>query len=135
LAASESQRRQAVQLLGCAPFGEVRETLAALLDPREPPAVQTAAVRALGDYPDAAVAALLLARWAQFALEVRQQAISALLAREERALVLLRAAERGEADVGQLDLTQRELLRTHRSEAIRTLAARLFGPQAVTARS
>src|SRR5206468_5371437 len=47
----------------------------------------------------------------------------------------LRAAERGEADVGQLDLTQRELLRTHRSEAIRTLAARLFGPQAVTTRS
>ena len=53
-AASESQRRQAVQLLGCAPFGEVRETLAALLDPRQPPAVQTAAVRALGDYADAA---------------------------------------------------------------------------------
>src|SRR5207247_1350706 len=38
-AASESQRRHAAQLLGCAPFGEVRETLAALLDPRQPPAV------------------------------------------------------------------------------------------------
>jgi len=134
-AVSESQRRQAVQFLGCAPFGDGRETLVALLDPRQPPAVQTAAVRALGDYTHAAVADLLLARWVQFAPEVRQHAIGALLAREERTLALLRAAERGEADVGQLDLTQRDLLRTHRNETIRSLAARLFGPQAVTARS
>jgi putative membrane-bound dehydrogenase-like protein len=134
-AASESQRRPAVQLLGCAPFSLVRETLAGLLDPRQPPAVQTAAVRALGDYADSAVAELLLAKWPQCSPEVRQQAIAALLAREDRALALLRAAERNEADVGQLDLTQRELLRTHRSEAIRTLAGKLFGPQAVTVRS
>jgi putative membrane-bound dehydrogenase-like protein len=133
--ASEPRRRQAAQLLGCVPFAEARETLAALLDPRQPPAVQTAAVRALADYAEAAVADLLLARWPQFAPEVRQHAIAALLARDDRALALLRAAERGEADVGQLDLTQRDLLRTHRSEPIRTLAARLFGPLAVTARS
>jgi putative heme-binding domain-containing protein len=134
-AASEAARRQAVQLLGCAPFARARDTLAALLDPKQPPALQATAVRALADYPDPAVADLLLAPWRQYPPEVRQQAILVLLGREVRALALLRAAERGEATVGELDLTQRELLRTHRSEAIRALAVKLFGPQAVTARS
>jgi putative heme-binding domain-containing protein len=124
-----------VQLLSCTPFADARETLASLLDPAAPVAVQQAAVRALSDYAEPEVAVLLLAPWRQYAPEVRQEALQALLAREERTVALLAAVAKGEASAAQLDPTRRELLVKHRNETIRQQAVKLFGNQAPNPRS
>jgi putative heme-binding domain-containing protein len=53
-----------------------------------------------------------------------------MLARAERALVLLRAIEKGDVSAASIDEMRRYLLLEHRNEAIRTLADHLFGKQA-----
>ncbi|MCI0457651.1 MAG: CehA/McbA family metallohydrolase [Gemmataceae bacterium] len=133
--AAEPARQRAIQLLSCGPFAQVHEALKALLDVQQPQSIQIAAARALSDYAEAEVADLLLAPWRQYAPEVRQEVVQAMLAREERALALLRAAEKGDASTAQIDPTRRELLLKHRNEAIRQLATRLFGSAAPNARS
>ncbi len=123
----EPARREAVQLLSCLPYAASRPTLVELLDPGSPPAMQAVAVRALADYAEPEVSELLVARWGQYTPEVRQEAVQALFAREDRTLALLRAAVRGEVSVAEIDLSRRDLLRTHRNAAVRELAAKLFG--------
>ena len=96
---SEGERAKATRLLGQFPFAQTRDTLKVVLDPQQPPALQAAAVRALGDYAESEVTPLLLAPWRQYAPEVRQEAVQALLSREERTLALLQAADQGLASV------------------------------------
>jgi putative heme-binding domain-containing protein len=66
---------------------------------------------------------------------VRVEVVQALLAREERTLDFLRAAEKGTASVAQIDATRRDLLLKHRNEAIRALASKLFGGTASSPRA
>jgi putative membrane-bound dehydrogenase-like protein len=132
---AEAKRQQAIQLLSCVEFTQTRAALTALLDPRQPPTLQVTAVRALSDYAEAEVAGLLLTPWRQYPPDVRGDVVQALLTREERTLALLRAAEKGEASVAEIDLVRRDLLLKHRNEAIRSLAGKLFGNAMLGARA
>jgi putative membrane-bound dehydrogenase-like protein len=132
---AENKRQEAIQLVGCCPFSYALDTLKGLLDPRQPQSVQIAAVRALSDYSEPSVVPLLLEPWRQYTPEVRLEVIKAMLAREERTLAFLQAADRGNASIAQLDLGPRALLLKHRNEAIRALATKLFGNESPNPRN
>src|SRR5439155_14230349 len=117
-AAPQAERARAARILGQFPLANAREPLTALLEPQQPPAVQTAAVRALAEYADSEVTPLLLASWQHYPPEVRQEVVQALLGREQRTLAFLQAADQGAASVATLDPTRRGLLLQHRNEAI-----------------
>jgi putative membrane-bound dehydrogenase-like protein len=121
------QRERAIRVLGCFGTAEDGSVLVGLLAPREPQAIQLAAVRALSESASPDLADRLLVGWPQYAPDVRHEETQALLAREDRTRAFLRAVERGAASAASLDATRRDLLLKHRNESIRQLAARLFG--------
>ena len=134
VAASESDRTTAIGTLSFAPLDDTRATLSSLLDIQQPQSAQIAAVKALSGYAHPDITAILLEHWQQSAPSVRVELIQALLAREERTLALLKAAEQGEASVAQIELPRRDLLLNHTNEAIRKLANKLFDGQTTASR-
>ncbi len=121
-------RVAAVAFLGAVPLDQSQGTLSRLLDPREPPAVQIAAVNALSNSADPEVADLLMERWREYPPEVRAAVIGAMLARDDRCTAFLRFAAGGsEAIANQIDAAQRTMLLRHRNEEVRALAGELFG--------
>jgi putative membrane-bound dehydrogenase-like protein len=103
--------------------------VAALIDPRQPAAVQAAAVRSLGQYAAATGALDLLvepARWARFTPEVRDAALAALAGREAGVRRLLDALERGRIDAASIPPARRARLEQHRDEALAKRAQAVF---------
>lgn len=68
--------------------------------------------------------------WRVHSPAVRQKVIEALLAREDRIVQLLSAAEQGTASVAYVDSSRRTLLLKHGDKTIRKLAEKLFGEDA-----
>jgi putative heme-binding domain-containing protein len=128
-ALAPSRRVQAIDILGCGPFPLVRESLAALIDPRQPESVQIASLRALAGYDEPEIAELLLANHRQFAPSVRAEAVATLLARESWTLALLKRIGAGQADAGQIDFARRPLLLAHKNQELATLARAAFGKE------
>lgn len=128
--AEPADRVQAIQMLGLGQFPRVQEPLLACLDPRQPPAVQQAAIRTLAAFPDAEVATSLLAGWGTFSPPVRTEAVEALLARPDRIPLLLDAVEKGRVGAGQISPVRRGLLMRHADGAIKERARQLFTPDA-----
>lgn len=126
----ESVRVAAIEFVSCWPFARTRELLEQCLDPRQPPGVQVAAVKALGDYSDPESTAVLLAAWNGYAPTVRTAAIDAMFSREQRMFALLESAASGRARLADLDLARREFLRQHKKSAIAELARKVFGDSA-----
>ncbi|RPI81788.1 MAG: hypothetical protein EHM42_10180, partial [Planctomycetaceae bacterium] len=125
--ADDAARVSAVQLLACAPYAQTRDVLTGLISPRQSNALQTAAVRALGDYSDGEIAQSLIERFLASPPEVQNEIIAALLSREERTAVFLTAAQAGDVPASAVEPTRRQLLLSHKSESIRALAAAVFG--------
>jgi putative heme-binding domain-containing protein len=103
--------------------------VAALIDPRQPAAVQAAAVRALGQVPAATGALELLvepARWARFTPEVRDAALASLVGRAAGVRLLLDAIERGRIDAAAIPPARRARLEQHRDGALATRAQGVF---------
>lgn len=115
-------RQTAIDLIGSAPFAESRDTLAELLDVRQPAAVQIAAVNALAEHPDREVGKLLLENWSESTPDVRAAITAGMLKRVEWSRQLLEAATNGEVSLAHLDMTQRALLTENRDEVVRSLA-------------
>src|SRR5262249_11396777 len=113
--------------LSCYPPDRVRSRLSELLDETQTQAVQVAAVHALADDSDRAVADILLDRWQQYLPTVRAAVLDALLSREPWTLALLQADEKAGVSLTQLDSTRREMLLKHRHAPIATIAGKLFG--------
>jgi putative membrane-bound dehydrogenase-like protein len=126
-AASTPARTEAIELLSCLSFDQSRELLTTLLEAGQPAPIQTAAVRALGDYPDEDAGTILLDRIRTFDTSARREAVEALLSREPWTLSLLRQAGLESAMLAMLEPSQRSGLLQHRDDAIRTLATRLLG--------
>ena len=131
---AESVRITAIRLVGCRPFVASRDTLAELIDIRQPEPIQIAAVNTLALYPEPQVATLVLDRWRQSAPAVRQEMTNTLLGRSASTIQLLRAAESGDASVAGIGMSRRALLLAHTDETIRNLASALFGDGATGAR-
>ncbi|HUY93466.1 MAG TPA: PVC-type heme-binding CxxCH protein [Pirellulales bacterium] len=132
--AEPADRQQALQLLGYAEFSVARPVLVALLDSRQPQAVQIAAIRTLSSFRDKDVAAILLEPYRGYTPDVRNEAVEALLARPERLEPLFDAIESRLAGISQIPQTRRTLLMQHADPKIRERALKLFSADAPSPR-
>ena len=121
-----AQREQAIAMLGHGSFERSKPTLTTLLDARQPPAVQMAAVRALAGFADGAVAEILLHAWRGYSPPVRGEAVEALLSRREWIGPLFDAINARQVTVGQIEPQRRTALMRNADASIRARAVALF---------
>ena len=124
--AAEAARLQAIQLLGLSSFEETRSALGSLLSLSQPQAVQLAAIITLGRFKSPEVGSELIKGWSSFAPRLRNEALTVLLARPERAAILLTAVAAGQIRSSDLSSTQIQFLRTHRDEKLREQAIKVL---------
>ena len=127
-------RRRAIELLAITDYETSAPPLAALLSPREPQAMQLAAVRALSGYAGPPVANLLLQNYAALTPGVRGEIVQALLARRERIAALFDALQERRVNIADIPAARRKLLLEHADDEIRRRAAALFSQDAPTPR-
>ena len=125
-ASAVDERLRAVELLACGDFEGVSESLAALVDPRAPQAVQFAALRALVGFRASGVPALLLGPYRELTPAVRGEVVQVLLARAEWIGPLLSAVESQTVAPSDIPASRRSLLVQHTDEAIRRKATALL---------
>ena len=128
--APEDQRLEAIRFLSHGTLERGKETLTPLIDPKQPQAVQLAAIDALTNFDDPAIASLLLGPWSSHSPQARSKVLEGLMSRQPWTRALLKAVEEDQVAVSQIDLKRRELMMNHDDKAIREQAVRLFGSQA-----
>jgi putative heme-binding domain-containing protein len=99
-----------------------------LIDGRESPAIQSAAINTLSLYSDPRILTSLMARWSYLGPDLRKQVVASFLTRVERFNTVLDEIESGRIRLDDLNSTELNLLRTDSDPAIRQRALRLFGP-------
>ena len=119
-------RADAVGLLALAGPERQVALLQGLVDPREPEAVQVAAVKALGRVPGEAVGTFLLARWRALTPAVRGEAAEALLRDPGRTKLLLAALKDGSVAGWTLGFWHKRDLLMHDDPAVRAEAHALL---------
>ena len=129
-----AERTAAVRLLGIGPFAAGLATWPALLSPRQPAEVQSAAVRALAAQDQPQVAELLVAGWGSYSPTLRREVTEALLARPDRVRALLDAVEQKKIQPGQIESARVEQLKKHPDAALRQRVQKLFAGVAVSDR-
>jgi putative heme-binding domain-containing protein len=119
-----------LRLLGVGPFtfGDTGDLLLLQLGSGQSEAVQSVAIASVGRYDDSRVAPALIQRWRILTPRLRHDALTALLARNDRSGAVLAALESGWIPGADLSLAQVNFLRTHRDPAISRRALQLFGP-------
>jgi putative heme-binding domain-containing protein len=135
--ASVEDREAAIGLVGLGDWERSGAILLGLIDPREPVAVQQAAVRAMGEFPQATGAMDRLiepARWRRYTPQVRETVLSVLLSHDDSVRLLLDALERGDVAVSALGPARRGRLENHRNSAIQARATSLFAAAGGTGR-
>jgi putative heme-binding domain-containing protein len=120
------ERQRAIQLLANAPYAILVPCATRLLDAQQPPALQQAAIEALGSSEDARVGAVLLAEWPGLTPKMRQAVLRTILARENRLPELLDAIQNKVVRAGDINAIQREQLVTSRNEEIAARARSLL---------
>ncbi len=125
--ASETTRFEAIKLLGFEGYAAAKGALTAALNKGETETIQLAAVTTLGHFPEPQMAGELTERWGDFSPRVKSQALSVLLARPDRATVLLNAIKSGSLKPGDLTTTQIKFLRTPRNKIVHRLAIEVLG--------
>jgi putative membrane-bound dehydrogenase-like protein len=128
--ATIAARIRSIQVLNVSPFtfSEIGDWLLLLINPKEAPEVQQAAIHALKRMVDPGVVTGLLQRWRNLRPDLRLEAAAALTARPERLLPLLYAMESGTVSLRDLSTTQLNFLRTHSDPEVSQRAVRLSGP-------
>lgn len=129
------ERVAAIEFLGYGSFEQVGQTLAEVLDPRQPNDVQLAAVQALAQFRGAKVAEILLEPWKRYTPPVRAEVVEALVGRKDRLGVFLDAMEKGEVAVALINPNRKEALLKNPDAEIRQRAEKLFGADAPSPRS
>jgi putative heme-binding domain-containing protein len=122
------ERVAAVQFLATAGDDQklVSDQLAAMVSPKNPPALQSAVLSALTTMADERTPQRLLKQWHAMTPALRSQVAEALLNRAGWTSALLAALENGSVVDRDLTPTQRERLLRHRSENVRTRSAKIF---------
>lgn len=123
----DDRRAAAIRLLGRRTDAQNdRALLATLLSPQSPPAVQEAAVAALGRINSADSVNLLLENWRGFGAGRRGQVLDLMLSRETGIERLLTAVEQQQVSATDFDAARRQRLLDHKTPAVRNRADRLF---------
>jgi putative membrane-bound dehydrogenase-like protein len=126
----EPARVEAINSLNLLAPDNLHVQVLELLEPRQPLAVQIAAVRTLAESHSADLAAILLPRLRTFEPMVRTAAVRTLLTRASSTKALLQAIVRKDPSTGitpaLIDLTDRTALTKHSDAEIAGLAQTLF---------
>jgi putative membrane-bound dehydrogenase-like protein len=134
-ARAPEQRAASVALLGRGPFAPLADAAPALLNPRSPPEVQLAAVRALSAHPRPEVPALLLDAWPAAGPALRREMTEAMFARKERVAALVSALEKKQVLAMQIDPQRLARLRTHADPMLRARAVKVLAGQVAPERA
>jgi putative heme-binding domain-containing protein len=121
-----ARRAAAIRTLRYAALDDVRALLADRLAPRQPPAIQAAAIETLAHFDDPSVATVLLQAWGGLSPKLKATAAEALLARPAWIAAFRDAVEQGTVGRGDVDPARLELLKTSRVPGVAGRAARLF---------
>lgn len=123
-AAKESSRLDAIELLSLTNSTEAFAALVACLGEKQPDTVQAAAIRTLANGSSSAeTTQALLQNWPHCGPKAKDAALTALLAREDRALALMQSPHITPQD---LSASQVQALLKHKSSKVATLAARVL---------
>jgi putative membrane-bound dehydrogenase-like protein len=130
--APEPLRIGGMQLLGVGPytFSSTGDLLLLQLGSGQSEALQSAALATLGRFDDRRLAPSLIQRGRVLTPRLRSDAVTALLARNDRVAAVLAALVSRTLSRADLTSAQVNFLRTHRDPAIRQPALQLFGPVA-----
>jgi putative membrane-bound dehydrogenase-like protein len=123
-------RIRSIRVLNVSPFTfrEIGDWLLLLINTKEAPGVQQAAIQALNHMVDPGVATGLLQKWRNLRPDLRIEAAAVLTTRPERLHPLLSAMESGTVSPRDLSTTQLNFLRTHPDPLVSQRAVRLLGP-------
>jgi putative membrane-bound dehydrogenase-like protein len=121
-----ADRVAAIHLLGLAAFGEVRDLARQLLEFRQPPPVQAAAVELLSHFDQPAVPGILLEAWPGLSPPLRARAVEAFFSRPAWSAAFLDAVEHGTVNRGDVDPARVQALQAHGDRRLRARAAKLF---------
>jgi putative membrane-bound dehydrogenase-like protein len=124
--ADADRRADAVALLALDGSAHRGAFFRALIDPRQPDAVQVAAILALSRRPPADLGSFLLSRWAAFTPAVRSAAADALIDRADSARLVVDAIRAGVVQPWGLNFWQKRDLLMHDDEEIRRASRALL---------
>jgi putative membrane-bound dehydrogenase-like protein len=129
--AGETERAAAIRLLGRGEGDRHNdlEVLFRFLQPGTAPRLQSAATEALRRQRGPRVTELALGQWNRASPAERTALVELMLGRDEWAIELLKAAEKGTVAPGEIALNQRPRLQKHQDPAIRERAEKLFGQE------
>jgi putative membrane-bound dehydrogenase-like protein len=127
---AEADRMEAIQLLAFSSDPAASQILAELLKPGETESIQMAVISTLARFPGPQVADEIIMQWSHFSPRVKSQAVSVLLARPERALILLQKIQGGAIPTSDLTTAQASFLRRHSDAAVRKLASQVLSTAA-----
>lgn len=129
----EPWRIGALQVLGVGPYtyANVSDLLLLQVGSGQSEAIQSAALAALGRFDDPRIAPAVAQRCRALTPRLRNDALTALLARSDRVAAVMAGLESGLLRRADLTFAQVNYLRTQRDPAISERARRLFGPAPV----
>jgi putative heme-binding domain-containing protein len=130
----EATRIPAIHLLSQMNYADAGPILFTLLDQRQTQPIQLAALATLSKFTDTGIGGQLIQRWNSFTPRLRAETVSVLLARPDRATLLVQAVQSGAIQPNALDSTQVKLLTTYRDPTVRALAVKVFGTKPVSTR-
>jgi putative membrane-bound dehydrogenase-like protein len=121
-------RLPAVSLLGHAEYSTGAKPLEQLIEPQQPSEIQTAAIRALGQFANTNVAIALVTRdrWNSYTPAVRDIVLSLLMANANSLTALLDAIEKGNVTAYTVNADRRNQLMKHKDLSIQQRANALF---------
>jgi putative membrane-bound dehydrogenase-like protein len=128
-------RVRAVALLGQGQPDPAMAILPDLLGAHSPPALQSAAAKALASFDRAEVADFLLKPWRGYTPSVRSEVVALLLGRRLWVGALLNAVGAGAVTPGEIPPTRRALLMNDRDRSIRERARAVLGGAAPAPRA
>jgi len=120
---NEAGRLTAIEILGVASLKQSGVAFTQCLAESRSDAIQSAVIRTLAEYPDAAITKVLFDQWPNYGAKAKASALSAFLAREARALPLLSAIQAGTIRPSELSAAQVQSLVRHKAPQIAALAA------------
>ena len=129
------ERRLAIELLAHSSFEIVGETLRDPLSYRQPQEIQLASIRALAALDHPSVASTLLTRWGGYSPPLRGEATEEMFARAKRLTSFLRAIEKGDVPIVDLDAARRQSLLDHPDATIRERGTELFSEHSTSDRA
>ncbi len=124
------QREQALEMLVHGRFKEVETALVDMLDSRQAPTVQLAAVQTLSNFDATNVPTVLIEAWQGLSPAVRGEVVETLLGRRDWIVALLDAVEGGQISSSYISPVRKRRLVKHKDTNVSTRAAQLFGTTA-----